>query len=221
MFGKSIAASVIVISFLCISFSTPASATPTGPLQNGDFSKPDLFGWTVSPTGSVIDDSGQALFNEYGTDVTSSLTQLFTIPAGASNLSFELGLPGMGGPNCDVFTASLFKPGTSVPLISRSGSFDFYYWEARGASGEEQKADEVILTENNGKRLVILNVSSLTNNGDVDVLLTFGLLSTDDGINTSIPLDNVTVSPIPAPSAALLGGIGIGSIAWLRRRRAL
>jgi hypothetical protein len=68
---------------------------------------------------------------------------------------------------------------------------------------------------------VILNVSSLTNNGDVDVLLTFGLLSTDDGINTSIPLDNVTVSPIPAPSAALLGGIGIGSIAWLRRRRAL
>jgi hypothetical protein len=41
------------------------------------------------------------------------------------------------------------------------------------------------------------------------------------GLNASIDLDNVNVTPIPTPSAILLGGLGTGFVTWLRRRRML
>jgi hypothetical protein len=52
-----------------------------------------------------------------------------------------------------------------------------------------------------------------------DVLLSFDLWGGLDGMQTTVSLDNVNVSVIPAPGALLLAFIGTGLVGWLRRSR--
>lgn len=67
------------------------------------------------------------------------------------------------------------------------------------------------------------------NDGVYDPALTFTVNGADNGFNASnsrlflggdngLSFDNIVVSAIPEPSAALLGGLGV--LALLRRRRA-
>lgn len=205
-FFKLFGFSALIVAFAGLT----AFAGPT--LQNGDFSTPGLSGWTVE-YGTVTDGGGFALFEEDAFDLSSTLSQGFTIPALALELSFDVVMSSVEGGAydpfawADAFTASLLDPVTYDPLVSNPSYTEFYYLENTGY-------EETVATVTGNT--VTLDVSGLRG---LDALLSFDLWGGDDGWLTSVSVDNVNVSVIPAPAALLLGLIGTGLVGFLRRTR--
>ncbi len=196
-FFKSAGLIIIIVA----SAGLTVFAGPT--LQNGDFSA-GLNNWTLE-YGTVTDGGGYALFEEDLFSLSSTLSQQFTIPALALELSFDLVMSVVPGGDYDefswpdAFTASLLDPVTFDPLVSNPGYIDFYYVDNTGYL-------ETVATVSGNT--VSLDVSSLAG---LDAYLVFDLWGSYDGMLTSVNLDNVEVSVIPVPGALLLGFIGIGS----------
>ncbi|MBN1362190.1 MAG: hypothetical protein JW993_16460 [Sedimentisphaerales bacterium] len=181
---------------------SPAYADIT--LQNGDFSS-GLAGWTVE-WGDVTDGGGYALFQEDAFDISSTLSQQFTLPLGAQLLSFDLTLSAEGDRDPfawpDAFTASLLDAATFDPLITWDPFVtEFFLLENTGAM--ETSAGMAV-----AGNTISLDVSSWRGQ---DVLLSFDLWGSYDGMTTTTHLDNVDVSVVPLPSAVLLAIVGLGS----------
>jgi len=68
------------------------------------------------------------------------------------------------------------------------------------------------------------NIDSFSGSGSgTQTLSGLGLISymTFNDSGGYVQIANMTYAPIPAPGAILLGGIGVGLVGWLRRRRTL
>jgi hypothetical protein len=195
-----------VILFVCIS-PTVLYAN----VQNGDFSA-GLSGWTIE-YGTVVDGGGYVLFEEDALSLSSTLSQVFNLPIGSQILSFEMVMSSQLGGDYDpfawpdVFTASLLDPVTLDPLVFNPGYTEFYYLDNLG--------NEVTVASVTGNK-VMLDVAALAGQ---DVFLSFDLWGSDDGMLTSVNLDNVKVTVIPVPGALLLGLIGTGAVGLWRKFR--
>lgn len=173
---------------------------------NGDFSD-GLSHWLVE-FGDVTDGGGYAFFQEDPDSLSSTLSQEFTIPSAALRLSFDLQMLGVPGGDSDpsawpdAFTASLLDASTLDPLISWDPFVtEFFLLENTGAM--ETSAGMTVIGDT-----VTLDVSSWAGQ---DVLLSFDLWASDDGMTTTVNLDDVRVSVVPLPAGALLGVLGLVS----------
>ena len=204
---QSIFTSIVVsIAFLFAS----AHSLHAG-LTNGDFSADLSVGWNIE-SGYVNWwlDSSARLAPDYDEDTYfqhSTLSQVFTMDAGSQLLSFDLTME-TGGGETDVFTAYLLDS-SSDPLIHITGK-DYFF----SLSSDGDIEDELVSVTGD---TISLNVSGLAVS---NVKIVFDLEHDyGDDVDTYAFLDNVNVSLIPAPCAFVLGSIGVGFVAWLRRRR--
>ena len=206
--GKTFSKMFFVIAFV---FGVLSAGTAIADITNGDFSTAGLSGWTA--VGTVSDGGGYAFFEEDPFLWSSSLSQEFVVPDLALELSFDVVMDAQGTYDPfawpDAFTASLYdNPLDLNPLVQTTAfSDDFFYMDHTGFV--DTVADFDGLT-------VRLDVSGFRGMG---AYLVFDLWGYDDGVSTTVDLDNVEVSVVPAPGALLLGVIGIGTVGTLRRSR--
>ena len=198
-----------VVFALCIGvvvwFGQPTAEATV--VVNGDFSN-GLNDWTVE-SGNVSDGGGFALFEEHPTQILSTLVQQFALPDWSSmSLLFDVKMSATQGGAYDpfawpdAFTASLLDPVTLDPLIANPGRTDFFYIDNTNS----------IITI--GTLMLRLDLSGL---GGLDAALYFDLIGSDDGMLTSVSLDNVEI--IPEPCSLLLWLVGMGSLAFLRKAK--
>jgi hypothetical protein len=182
------------------------------PLGNGDFSEagspPEPFArWTTELTlgDPPSDGGGFALFAVSDLPDAEQLEQTFSLPAGASRLSFELQLEvegnDPGGAIRDSFQVTLYGAGFTPLLPFNEFSPAFYSVENDGSALFDPAFVTVSALDGGFKR-VELDISTLP---PQDVLLELLLIGGEDGRQTTVVVDNVEVTMVPEPSGLALG----------------
>ena len=183
-------------------------------ISNGDFSA-GLSDWWFS--GPVSGTGGYATLAEDPEFGMTSLWQEFVIGGSDGWLSFDHrmafgpdGTSGLAWP--DAFTASLLDPATGQPILSTTpGLPDYFYRDI----ADNVYYDSSIVTI--AGDMVTLDLRSVPRG--TSAYLVFDLLGGDDGYATTVEVDNVGITAIPAPGAVVLGVIGLFTAgAYLRRR---
>jgi hypothetical protein len=94
--------------------------------------------------------------------------------------------------------------------------FDSGYWDTVGTGVIDVYGPAMNLLASLSNTTTGVNVTNISGMGPIGYIY---FNSIGDGAGADI--DNLGFSPIPAPGAIVLGGIGVGLIGWLRRRKTL
>jgi hypothetical protein len=223
----------LCMSMLIIAVLNLCSLTAHAAIINGDFASegtaPDPFAaWeTFSPLGDPPEDGGGfARFTARDFLEDQQLEQWFTLPTLADTLSFEyriaasLGGTSTNGAPPDSFQATLYDSGFSPLFPSDAFLVSFFSVDVGGTPFFDPAF--VSLEEiGSGWNRVSLDVSTLASQ---NLLIEFLALGSNDGLLTSIDLDNVMVTAVPEPAsitilsmlaAACVSRLAVGS--WLGR----
>jgi hypothetical protein len=183
---------VLVLSF----WSSIALSSGTNLITNGTFDS-DLSGWTVNSPVSWI--SGEAHIGRPGTPGYSSLSQDFTSSSGNLLVSFdyewEINVP----TNVDTFTVEMSHNGQTETLLT----------ETSDSFGGTFPGSQTVST--------ILNILNFNPSESFTIL--FSLNEVNEDVGTRIELDNVNVSVVPLPPAAILFASAITGVLLVARRR--
>jgi len=232
---------LVVLSLIC-------GVTRAAVIVNGDFSTPGTppAGWT---TDSVVGDpptgNGEfALFTVTGFSAQQLQQPFLLLPGNAQTLSFEFllstaddGTTGSATP--DNFQATLFEydaastavgnsllpsPDPSFPAILFPAFFSTDNVPLPNPKQFKNAAvtvEDVLTGPRQGWKRVSVDVSSVPSQ---DVMLDFSLFGDNDGLTTTVSVDNVelTVSnlaAVPEPGALLIWmGTGLAAAGFLARR---
>lgn len=180
-------------------------------LSNGTFDT-DLSGWTVAPSGSVIWDSGTALFLQDDPGLptpytNSTMSQMFSLDPLSLMLSLDVTMiveeedTEPPGGETDTFTATLLDQSNQpVNPVSGQDYFDFIEGTAEGTFPHIFTVDVSGVAGQNVKLILDLEHDY------------------DDDLTTSVSVDNVNVSLVPVPGALVLGSLGLGLAGWRLRK---
>lgn len=161
-------------------------------LVNGSFDA-GLTGWTT--TGPVTANGGEAEFRE-GSSLLTSLSQTFTLPAGATALSFDItgwNLEDRSGEIPDAFEVSLLDDANnSVVATFRDGVTSFFNV---AGDGTVRLADGVSFDG----RTVTLDLSSVS--AGTEVTLYFDLVGLPPEAISTARIDNVRLLPDNGPTS--------------------
>jgi hypothetical protein len=188
---------VLMICAILIGVAGMASAAPTTLITFDEFPLGTLIDTQYAPLGVVF----------LPGDVTPRLPQISMNGA----MPTQPVLRPTGEPDNYIFQGDFWIHFTTTAVEVQ---FDSGYWDTIGSG---------IINVYDPYGLPLASLSNTTTGVNVtNVTGRIGYIyfnSVADGAGADI--DNLAFTPIPAPGAIVLGGIGVGLIGWLRRRRTL
>lgn len=218
-------------SFVLVVLSLICGVTRAAVIVNGDFSTPGtppdpFLGWETDTLNfdRPGDGGGFALFTVQGF-AAQQLQQDFLVPGNAQTLSFEFlvstaGDGTTGGATPDNFQATLYDMAFNSLLPSPDPSFPGFF-SVDNTGVEFQNAAVTVQDLGMGWKRVAVDLSSVLNQ---QLILDFSLLGDNDGLTTTVSLDNVDISlsgqaVVPEPGSLLIWmGTGLAAAGFMARR---